>query len=676
MRKFIALLIVLAISVSYAGASLVAGAGVILVTTTADSGPGSLRDAISTANANPGSDVIEFDIAPGGLQTIMPLSALPDITDPVTIDATTQSGYVAGTVGTPATLVVELDGTLAGAGAPGLLISGTTDSTIKGFVINNFGGHGIELLLGGSHTIVTNFIGIEPDGITNGGNGNTRGLPRLEDGGSGIRISGSSNNRVGLSAAAPDPADRNVVSGNFRGEMWLENEGEARPSNNEVAGNYIGLDSTGLLPVDNPTHAFFGPRAIFNAGGAGNVFGGYDPVLGNVIGGHQITFGLELVGDTRENVFANNLIGTDKNGNGDLGVQRGISLLTNFPPGTPGPSFNVFRDNLIANSIRLSVAFSDANDNVFEDNIVINAIVPVGGTISIVQASDRNIIRNNLIGVDQFGTPSGNAGTAIYVGGVQYDHPLLNFVNGPADRGPKDTVIEGNIIAYNEGTGILVTSDMDACFVRDSGGALVVPSAAVPVGSDFDCDPALAVDNGRDGDTTNTIITGNSIFANEGLGIDLTKNMGLRGALFGIPFVHGAPDGVTPNDDKDEDDGANRLQNFPEVDDARLDDGELRIQGHLRSERDRSYRLEFFLTPSSALDPSGIEEGQIFLGSVLIETSGGGNESFDVELDLTGGPAVADGDVLTSTATEIAGPGSGELSGTSEFSAGVVIEDD
>ena len=136
-----------------------------------------------------------------------------------------------------------------------------------------------------------------------------------------------------------------------------------------------------------------------------------------------------------------------------------------------------------------------------------------------------------------------------------------------------------------------------------------------------------------------------------------------------------AADGVTPNDVKDEDDGANGLQNFPVVEYARLDGGELRIHGQMMSERNRSYRVEFFATPSSELDASGIEEGQLFLGSVLVSTNDGGNTNFDVTLDLSGGPALSAGDVLTSTATEVASPGSGELSGTSEFSAGVAISD-
>src|SRR2546430_12805199 len=63
------------------------------VTSAADTGAGSLRQAILSANATPGVDTIAFRIGTG-LQTIAPLSALPAIKDPLTLDATTQPGYV------------------------------------------------------------------------------------------------------------------------------------------------------------------------------------------------------------------------------------------------------------------------------------------------------------------------------------------------------------------------------------------------------------------------------------------------------------------------------------------------------------------------------------------------------------------------------------------------------
>src|SRR5438067_10009320 len=66
---------------------------VFTVTTTADAGPGSLRQAILDANANPGLDTIAFAIGDGGVQTIRPSSALPTVTDPVLLDGTTPTGF-------------------------------------------------------------------------------------------------------------------------------------------------------------------------------------------------------------------------------------------------------------------------------------------------------------------------------------------------------------------------------------------------------------------------------------------------------------------------------------------------------------------------------------------------------------------------------------------------------
>ncbi|MBP1658646.1 MAG: alkaline phosphatase, partial [Bacteroidetes bacterium] len=67
---------------------------VFVVTTINDTGNGSLRKAISDANVSPGADTIRFNISPAGAKTITPLSKLPNIIDPVTIDGTTQPGFV------------------------------------------------------------------------------------------------------------------------------------------------------------------------------------------------------------------------------------------------------------------------------------------------------------------------------------------------------------------------------------------------------------------------------------------------------------------------------------------------------------------------------------------------------------------------------------------------------
>ena len=133
------------------------------VTTTEDSGPGSLRAAMLAANASTGTlDTIVFGIPGAGPHSIALANFLPTITDPLYIDGTSQPGYA----GTP---VVELDGTGAGATSNGLFVAtGGSGSTIRGLAINRFGtggtpgqagGAGIVVEGPGGNLIERNFIG-------------------------------------------------------------------------------------------------------------------------------------------------------------------------------------------------------------------------------------------------------------------------------------------------------------------------------------------------------------------------------------------------------------------------------------------------------------------------------------------------------------------------------------
>src|SRR5215471_9569249 len=89
-----------------------ADAATIPVTNTDDSGVGSLRQAIINSNVLPGVDTITFFIPGGGVHVIVPLSALPPITDPVVIDGYTQPGASPNTlvVGDDAVILIEIDG--------------------------------------------------------------------------------------------------------------------------------------------------------------------------------------------------------------------------------------------------------------------------------------------------------------------------------------------------------------------------------------------------------------------------------------------------------------------------------------------------------------------------------------------------------------------------------------
>ena len=138
---------------------ILVGVGVFLVTSTADSGPGSLRQAILDSNAAPdGANTIDFNITGEGVQTIAPLSALPAITNPVLIDGFSQPGYA----GTP---LIEINGSQAGA-ADGLTITGS-NVTVRGLDIGGFSqGAGIHITGTGASGdwVYGNFLGTDPTG--------------------------------------------------------------------------------------------------------------------------------------------------------------------------------------------------------------------------------------------------------------------------------------------------------------------------------------------------------------------------------------------------------------------------------------------------------------------------------------------------------------------------------
>ena len=119
-----------------------------VVTNTNDIGEGSLRQAIINANAFAGANTISFAIPGTSVQTIALQSALPLISDGITIDGTTQTGFT----NTP---LIVLDGTGAEATANGLHIT-AGGSTVKGLAIKNFAQDGILIDTQSGNTIRQN----------------------------------------------------------------------------------------------------------------------------------------------------------------------------------------------------------------------------------------------------------------------------------------------------------------------------------------------------------------------------------------------------------------------------------------------------------------------------------------------------------------------------------------
>jgi hypothetical protein len=275
---------VLAVSVS---------AATFTVTTTADTGPGSFDQAILDANATPGLDTIQFNIGGGGPQVIT-TGPIPDITDAVVIDGTTQPGYA----GTP---IVTLDGNDVISAE--LRILSASPSTIRGLVIIDMLGSGVSIFSGGA-TIDGNYIGVNASGLV--ADGNNGGIAVAEDV-DGVIIT------------------NNVISGNAaNGIQFSGTAGVAASDDNIVQGNIIGLDAQGMNDLGN------GLNGIAVDGGNNNQIGGTAAGQGNVISGNG-GFGIRIsargtvVTGAVGNAIQGNLIGTNGAGtsvvpNGDIGV--------------------------------------------------------------------------------------------------------------------------------------------------------------------------------------------------------------------------------------------------------------------------------------------------------------------------------------------------------------------
>ena len=342
---------------------LVGASGSYNVTTTADSGPGSLRSAIDAADASTGGFTINFSIATGP-QTIILLSALPSITSQVTIDGTSQPGYA----GAP---LIDLDGSSAGAGTTGLdFESGSGGSVVRTLVIDNFSQYGIELAsagntvescyvgtnaagtaagsrpmndgvialaanntIGGAAAGAGNVIsgntqyGIQITGEASAGNavaGNFIGTDQSGSGAvgnyAGVEIdSGASGNLIGTNGEGVNAAlERNIISGNTYAGVWVTGAGT---DNNIIAGDYVGTNPSGTQANANT-----GFGVLITYGASGNTIGGETAAKGCLISGNLYA-GIDIYSSgTDDNVVSGSLIGTDVTGEAALPNANGVQI--------------------------------------------------------------------------------------------------------------------------------------------------------------------------------------------------------------------------------------------------------------------------------------------------------------------------------------------------------------
>jgi hypothetical protein len=414
------------------------------VTTTNPTGPGSLAQAIIDANTNAGADLITFAIG-SGTQTIAPTTDLPAVTDPVTIDATTQPGYA----GTP---IIEVNGTGTGSGRVFKVSGGTT--TIKGMVLNRCILNAVTFQTLGNNKIENCYIGTDVAG--------TAALPNRD----GVSVSNVSNNTVGGTTAAA----RNVISGNTRNGVEVTG---SVAGNNLVQGNYIGTNAAGSAALGNQENGVFLLAKT-------NTVGGTTAAARNIISGNVLS-GVRILNDITitDNKVQGNYIGTDAAGTAALANGEGVSIL-NAPNHTIGGSV-AGAGNLIVGNTGNGVFISQDKST---GNMILGNIIGTSGLgngadgVRIDEASSNSI---GAVAAFAANTISFNAGKGIVITGVSLSNAIRQnsiFLNtglgidlandgvtandaGDVDAGPNDLM---NYPVITLATGTPTTTTVQGTF--------------------------------------------------------------------------------------------------------------------------------------------------------------------------------------------------------------------
>ena len=688
-----------------------------VVTNTSDSGPGSLRTAIYYAfdrstDASPVPTTVTFHIptsdpnygSGAGVFTIKPTCILTALGNGTTIDGASQTAFTGDT--NPSGPEIVLDGSIFallqgpfGIYSPGLTLR-AANCTIKGLTIANFNQSGILLfdghdpngsaatgnVIGGATASARNVIsgnaqyGIGLHDPTTAGNviqgnyigTNQTGTIAQANGLAGVVIYlGAHNNTVG----GTTPGAGNVMSGNTYHGVFI---GDPGSNANLVQGNFIGADATGTAPVPN------GVGVEITAGARSNVVGGAVTAARNLISGN-VYQGVTIDGPgTMLNLVQGNDIGVDASGAAALANgSAGISVFDGAQSNTIGGSTAGVR-NVISGNVYQAVTIDGASTSL-------------------------NLVQGNFLGVDKNGAsalPNGSSGIGIF-GGAHHNTVggssagARNVISGNAYQGltldgagTSFNIVSGNYFGLDV-TGIAKIAN-NSTELAIFNGATDNTIGGTGAGSrNFICgSPFYGISIDGTG-TTNNLVQGNTIGLNVA-GAPIAN--GFQGvAIFNAAQLNtiggsavGASNVIAGNDNEGIalfdattirntfsenaifanhfsgialNGGANNNQPSPALTSAVLgaagNPGGTDVGGTLNATASTSYRIEFFASP-----PGG-DEGQYFVGSANVTTSGSGTAVFtSPPIHLT--TAVPKNYLVTATATDPNG-------NTSRFSATALV---
>jgi titin len=173
---------------------------------------------------------------------------------------------------------------------------------------------------------------------------------------------------------------------------------------NQISGNFIGTDSTGMSALANG----YSGVALQN-GPQLNVIGGGSPAEGNVISGND-GHGVYLSGSgTDNNVFSANMIGVNTAGTASLGNgNNGIAILTGAQGNTIGGATSGER-NIISGNDEDGIYLSGTSSNSIQGNYIgtdVQGVIDIGNGYRGIRiwngSSDNTIGPGNRIAYNGF----------------------------------------------------------------------------------------------------------------------------------------------------------------------------------------------------------------------------------------------------------------------------------
>ncbi|NSW45807.1 MAG: T9SS type A sorting domain-containing protein [Bacteroidales bacterium] len=486
----------------------------------------------------------------------------------------------------------------------------------------------IGVLFTGKHTrnniVKGNFIGTDYTGT------------QLLDNHKGVVIKSLANsNIIGGNTAL----DRNIISGNIEIGVYIE-----AADSNKITGNYIGPDVTGTnkvrIPDVNGNDSLIQGNGVeFNIVAKYNILGGPSYGERNIISGHKV-YGVVYYGHCNNNTTINNFIGTDVTSKNSLPNATGICfdcasnhndvincvLSGNIGYGlfyvTRGTEYNRLLGNMIGvdssgtqavpNDIGMVVSTGTANNiiggnspnerNIFSGN-------NLSGLMITNQLTENNIIKGNYFGTDITGTVA-----------------IPNLYGVMFSTFTKHNTLDSNLISGNLSSGIIIYEEADSNLIINN-----------KIGTDISGMNALAnqsagiyIDQGAKYNTVGTLnkpnivaynigggilinnentkfnkLSGNAIFDNDGLGIDIFP--------FGI---------VNQNDLGDLDDGPAKMMNTPLINYAEYNGVDTYVQGTIDTQNPSGVTIEVYAAKPDAYNCG---QGQRFVGAALADVNGNWN---------------------------------------------------